>query len=122
MAHTRLTKDRVRLLKSWLREHFAAMVEAKTTQPEAAAKATEALGFKVTSYSIRKVSKLLRYRWPNNPRPRGPSKSNSTPDVLRGKRLSRDALDSLRYMANHMLEYAAEIEHICNTGKTSTTI
>jgi hypothetical protein len=132
---TTRTSDRTRLLKSWLRANFDRCVADHIPMREAAAEATAALSFFVSASYMRHCSHLLRYRWPRNPRPHRkgnpgprahrpspldgtPLETNPTAALIGrpGKRLTAAALDDLRYMANHMLDYAAAIEFIVNNG------
>lgn len=126
----RLTRSQRTEVRKCLRDSHRDWVTGHITQARAADILTQRLGFIVTRAHIGRISRALRLRWPYNPRPhrgpRTPSPNQPVPTIKRagkraGKLLSPQAIDDLRYMANGLLEYAAAIEFIINTGHPSTT-
>lgn len=120
VRHTHKQTDE---LRRWLRANHPLLIINGVRQPEAASRASSVLGFPVTRAHISRLSGRLNLHWPSGGAARRPVRETplltvSAARTPRGKRLTHHTLESLRYIANHLLEYAAALEHIANTGRT----
>lgn len=122
----RHTQAQAKALRAWLRANHASLVSQRIRQPRAAELASLALGFPVTRSHISSASIKAHLYWPMGGRAQHPVReiplltvANRAARTPRGKRLTHATLESLRYIANHLLTYATELEHIANTGRAT---